>query len=80
LIDTSRPLPLPPGAFLDLGDGDMIAHTASAATRQTMLNSIVNSIKASRNATPRWSGRGITMPGGEQSAQDGGGHGQRGQW
>jgi len=59
LIDTSA-LTLAAGAILDLGDGDMIVHTASAAARQTMLNSIVTSIKSSRNASPRWSGAGIT--------------------
>src|SRR5207248_2751966 len=34
--------------------------TATAAARQTMLDSIVAKIKASRNASPRWSGAGIT--------------------
>jgi hypothetical protein len=59
LIDTNA-LTIAAGAFLNLGDGDMIVHTASIAARNAMLAAIVNSIKSSRNATPRWSGPGIT--------------------
>jgi hypothetical protein len=59
LIDTNA-LAIAAGALLDLGDGDMIVHTASAAARQTMLDTIVAKIKSSRNAAPRWSGAGIT--------------------
>ncbi|HEV8378105.1 MAG TPA: hypothetical protein VGP99_04595, partial [Tepidisphaeraceae bacterium] len=58
-IDTSA-LVMAAGAVLDLGDGDMIVHTASAAARQAMLDIIVTKIKLSRNASPRWSGPGIT--------------------
>src|SRR5258706_997804 len=59
LIDTSA-LTLAAGAFLDFGDGGLIVHAATAALRQTMLDSIVARIKASRNASPHWSGAGIT--------------------
>jgi hypothetical protein len=58
-IDTSA-MVMAAGAILDLGDGDMIVHTATAAARQAMLDIIVAKIKLSRNASPRWSGPGIT--------------------
>lgn len=58
-IDTSA-LTLAAGAVLDLGDGDMIVHTASAAARQAMLDSIVTRIKSARDFSPRWGGPGIT--------------------
>lgn len=47
------------GATLDLQDSDLIVQ-ATPETRQAVLDSIVNLIRRSRNASPRWSGTGIT--------------------
>jgi hypothetical protein len=48
------------GAFLDLGDGDMIIHANSTLVRSSQLNLITGKIRASRESSPRWSAAGIS--------------------
>ena len=52
-------LALSPTSKLDLGDNDLIVD-ATAETRTAVLAAVVDRIRAARNATPRWSGPGIT--------------------
>jgi len=59
LLDITS-LALAATATLDLGDGDLIVHSANSTARQQMLNLITTRIRASRESSPRWSGPGIT--------------------
>jgi hypothetical protein len=58
ILKTSA-LVLQPSATLDLNANDMILQS-TAATRQSTLDSIFNSIKSARNISPRWTGPGLT--------------------